>query len=103
MPQSATREALTWLTAYFILSLTLTIYNKAVLQFYAFPYPWLLTAIHTGCGWIGCLILSANNFFTKTRLNDAQRRTVAWFSVLYTVNIAASNVSLNLVTVPVNR
>lgn len=90
-----------WLILYFTFSLLLTIYNKAVMQLMKFSYPWLLTGIHTLCGWIGCRIFSELGIFTPSSLSKEQRKTVNWFSVLYTANIAVSNISLNLVTVPV--
>jgi hypothetical protein len=90
-----------WLILYFIFSLLLTIYNKAVMQLMKFSFPWILTAIHTLCGWIGCRILLELGMFTPTRLSTKQLNTIRMFSILYTANIAVSNISLNLVTVPV--
>lgn len=83
-----------------------------------FPFPWTLTALHALCGTIGGYVLLEQGYYvrrshrsrTATPLNAAQvpARTTQrdnWqllcFSVLYTVNIAVSNVSLQLVTVPV--
>ena len=39
--------AYTWLALYFVCNLTLTIYNKAVMQLVGFHFPWALTAVHT--------------------------------------------------------
>jgi hypothetical protein len=38
-----------WLALYFLCNLTLTLYNKAVMHFVGFKFPWLLTAVHTLC------------------------------------------------------
>ncbi|ORX51338.1 TPT-domain-containing protein [Hesseltinella vesiculosa] len=86
-----------WLGAYFVLNLSLTLYNKAILN--DFSYPWSLTAIHTLCGSVGCYILYMLGIFTPAKLNDNENMVMLMFSVLYTINIAISNVSLNLVSV----
>ncbi|KAI8086024.1 triose-phosphate transporter family-domain-containing protein [Halteromyces radiatus] len=86
-----------WLAAYFVLNLSLTLYNKAILL--DFRYPWSLTAIHTLCGSIGCYILYILGVFTPAKLNDNENMVMLMFSVLYTINIAISNVSLSLVSV----
>ncbi|SAL98825.1 hypothetical protein [Absidia glauca] len=78
-----------WLGAYFILNLSLTLYNKAILL--DFRYPWSLTAIHTLCGSVGCYLLYALGVFTPAKLNDNENMVMLMFSVLYTINIAISN------------
>lgn len=52
-----------WLCLYFILNLTLTIFNKVVLVH--FPFPYLLTATHALFGTIGCLLLVVNSVFVS--------------------------------------
>ncbi|KAL9081335.1 MAG: hypothetical protein Q9159_007357, partial [Coniocarpon cinnabarinum] len=47
----STRTKLILLGTYFALNLSLTIYNKAILG--VFPYPWILTSIHATCLCIG--------------------------------------------------
>ncbi|KAI7853492.1 triose-phosphate transporter family-domain-containing protein [Circinella umbellata] len=86
-----------WLGLYFLFNLGLTLYNKAILL--DFRYPWSLTAIHTLCGSIGCYILYALGYFTPIKLGEHENMVMLMFSVLYTINIAISNVSLNLVSV----
>lgn len=90
-----------WLAIYFFFNLALTLFNKVVLG--AFPFPYLLTAIHAMCGAIGCFILNKQGFFTLSRLTDREDITLLFFSFLYTINIAISNVSLKLVTVPFHQ
>lgn len=93
---SASRASLdsgyVWLALYFAFNLSLTLYNKAILL--DFRYPWSLTAIHTLCGSIGCYILYFCGFFTPAKLGDQENMVMLMFSVLYTINIAISNVSL---------
>ncbi|KAG8969719.1 UAA transporter [Tulasnella sp. 425] len=79
----------------------LTLYNKTVLVH--FPFPYSLTALHTFCGTIGCIWLRRIGYFTPARLTIRQNLTLAAFSVLYTLNIAVSNLSLQLVTVPFHQ
>lgn len=104
-----------WLASYFVLNLTLTLYNKSVLMH--FPFPYTLTAMHALCGSIGTFVLlrlesSENGARPGSRLlapNPMPNLTgkelivLFLFSILYTVNIIVSNASLRLVTVPVRR
>jgi len=92
-----------WLGLYFMNGLTLTLYNKAVMQFTQFKYPWTLTGIHNLCAFLGCLYLQRTGVFSPKRLSRHGELIMLAFSVLYTVNIAMSNLSLNLVTVPFHQ
>ncbi|TPX68412.1 hypothetical protein SpCBS45565_g03109 [Spizellomyces sp. 'palustris'] len=102
-PAPGFREAVFWLLIYFALNLSLTIYNKVVMQFFHFPFPWTLTAVHTACGTIGCYLCSGTGFFVPAKLGQREKLVVVLFSILYTLNIAVSNVSLNMVTVPFHQ
>ena len=88
----STRVKLACLAGYFMLNLCLTIYNKAVLG--KFPYPWLITTLHTSFGAAGCSILLARGYFKLSRLTMRSHAILVAFSFLYTINIAISNVSL---------
>ena len=90
-----------WITYYFFANLALTLYNKFVLV--SFPYAWSLTAVHTLCGAIGARALLSRGAFVPARLGRAENLTLIAFSSLYTINIAVSNLSLNLVTVPFHQ
>ncbi|KAH9471524.1 hypothetical protein Pst134EA_005419 [Puccinia striiformis f. sp. tritici] len=90
-----------WLIYYFAFNLGLTIFNKRVLI--SFPFPWTLTAIHTLAGTIGTQLAHANGIFTAARLSRNHSIILIAFSILYTVNIAVSNLSLHLVTVPFHQ
>jgi hypothetical protein len=89
-----------WLALYFFLNLSLTLYNKVLLVH--FPYPYTVTALHALCGTVGGWSLLARGFFVQKRLSMSDSTALVMFSVLYAMNIAISNVSLNLVTVPVS-
>ena len=89
-----------WLALYFFFNLSLTLYNKVVLVH--FPYPYTVTALHALCGTIGGWSLLAQGLFVQKRLSTSDNVALVMFSVLYAMNIAISNVSLNLVTVPVS-
>ncbi|KAL9057839.1 MAG: hypothetical protein Q9162_002069 [Coniocarpon cinnabarinum] len=88
----STRTKLILLGTYFALNLSLTIYNKAILG--VFPYPWILTSIHATCLCIGCSILRLSGVFTVSELSLGENLTLVAFSLLFTANIAVSNVSL---------
>lgn len=90
---------LSWLALYFVSNLSLTLYNKFVLV--RFPFPYTLTALHALCGTVGGYVLMERGVFEPHALSLAESAVLAAFSVLYTVNIAVSNLSLGLVTVPV--
>ncbi|KAF8895889.1 triose-phosphate transporter family-domain-containing protein [Gymnopilus junonius] len=109
---------LVWLALYFVMNLSLTLYNKSVLL--RFPFPYTLTALHALCGTIGTSILfrlnpgyanpgartltSASPLNLATpNLNGKQLVVLFLFSILYTVNIVVSNASLRLVTVPFHQ
>lgn len=98
--QSTRRSLAFWLILYFCFNLGLTLYNKGILIH--FPFPYTLTALHAFCGTIGGLILLKNGTFVPAELTTADNLALVAFSVLYTINIAVSNISLHLVTVPVS-
>ena len=107
-----------YLGLYFALNLGLTLYNKAILgkvcltpmsqivgvwlqlncltNFVVsqFAFPWLLTTVHTGIAAIGCYLLLVGGYFKLTRLTRRENFVLFAFSLLYTINIAISNVSL---------
>ncbi|CAH7690851.1 triose-phosphate transporter family-domain-containing protein [Phakopsora pachyrhizi] len=94
-------SSVAWLIYYFAFNLGLTIYNKTVLI--SFPFPWTLTAIHTLAGTIGTQLALRLGYFQPARLNRRHSVILISFSILYTVNIAISNLSLHLVTVPFHQ
>lgn len=88
------------LALYFGFNLGLTLYNKGVLV--RFPFPYTLSAVHALCGTIGSTILVRVGVFTPASLSGRETAILVAFSALYTLNIVVSNVSLELVTVPVS-
>ena len=90
-----------WLGLYFALNLALTLYNKLVLV--SFPFPYTLTALHTLACTVGGKLLLQHGFYRPQSVSMADHAVLVFFSILYSVNIAVSNVSLQLVTVPVSN
>ncbi|GAA5997930.1 uncharacterized protein JCM10292_006916 [Rhodotorula paludigena] len=90
-----------WLVLYFGFNLGLTLFNKLVLQ--GFPFPWTLTAIQMLGGTIGTQLALARGLFTQARLTTKENGIMLVFSGLYTINIAVSNLSLHLVSVPFHQ
>merc|ERR1711981_1294346 len=76
---------LIYLGAYFLLNLSLTLYNKALLN--NFKFPWLLTGIHSSFAALGCFVLQQRGLFTLTELNTAEHIKLLAFSTLFTINI----------------
>ncbi|GAA5847328.1 hypothetical protein JCM9279_000238 [Rhodotorula babjevae] len=90
-----------WLALYFAFNLGLTLFNKLVLQ--GFPFPWTLTAIQMLAGTAGTQALAQRGSFPRSRLTSRENVVMVAFSALYTVNIAVSNLSLHLVSVPFHQ
>jgi hypothetical protein len=88
-----------WLALYFCFNLALTLYNKMIL--FRFPFPYSLTAVHALSGVIGGYALLGTGVFVPATLSARESILLAAFSVLYAFNIVVSNISLQLVTVPV--
>lgn len=65
--------------------------------------PWLLTTFHTSATSIGCFILIGTGHLTLTSLTRRENLTLVAFSFLFTLNIAISNVSLAMVSVPFHQ
>lgn len=94
-------KKLTYLALYFLLNLSVTLSNKALLRIAS--YPWLLTFSHTFATSIGCTILLATGQMRLSKLTMRDNFVLIAFSALFTVNIAISNVSLALVSVPFHQ
>jgi Triose-phosphate Transporter family len=119
------------ISSYFLLNLALTFYNKFIMI--DFPFPYFITALHAGSGTIGCLFLrgigvqfssprrESKDGLERGELNEKQNdpqfmttsqssnfnftriMIVLLYSTLYAANIAISNASLRLVSVPFHQ
>jgi hypothetical protein len=87
-----------WVLLWFSLNFSLTLSNKLVLN--KFPFPYSITALHALAGCIGTWLIVRHESRLPT-MSRGQIVVLLSFSVLYTLNIVVSNVSLQLVTVPV--
>ncbi|KAI0249795.1 triose-phosphate transporter family-domain-containing protein [Lactifluus subvellereus] len=90
-----------WLVSYFVLNLALTLYNKVLLV--SFPYPYTLTATHALFGLVGGTCLRLRAVYRPKSLWGSDYILLVAFSFLYSINIAISNASLDLVTVPFHQ
>ncbi|KAG5929489.1 hypothetical protein E4U42_005754 [Claviceps africana] len=88
----------TWLGTYFFFSLLLTLYNKLVLGM--FHFPWLLTFLHASFASMGTFAIMQMGYFKMSRLGRREHLALVAFSALFTANIAVSNLSLAMVSVP---
>lgn len=61
-----------------------------------------MTGLHALSASAGCYIALEREMFVPARLTQKESIMLGAFSVLYTINIAVSNISLQLVTVPVS-
>jgi len=88
-----------WILLWFFLNFSLTISNKVVLN--RFPFPHIITALHALGGCLGTwAVMRPEDRLPALALNEIV--VLVFFSVLFTLNIVVSNVSLQLVTVPVS-
>ncbi|KAL3428416.1 GDP-mannose transporter GONST5 [Phlyctema vagabunda] len=94
-------SAFTHLAIYFSINLSLSTFNKLVLGHFA--YPWLLTASHASFTSIGCFILQKAGYVKLTQLSKDDNLILVAFSTLFTINIAISNVSLAMVSLPFHQ
>ncbi|EME46121.1 hypothetical protein DOTSEDRAFT_70200 [Dothistroma septosporum NZE10] len=97
----STRIKLLFLAAYFFLNLFLTLSNKSVLG--KARSPWLLTAVHASATSIGCFAMLGFGVIKLTDLGTREHLVLVAFSFLFTINIAISNVSLAMVSVPFHQ
>ncbi|KAI5247640.1 TPT-domain-containing protein [Aureobasidium subglaciale] len=99
----STKTKILCLGLYFIMNLGLTLYNKAVLN--NFRFPWLVTTFHTSSAAVGCwvIMLVAPSQLKLSHVGSREQLILVAFSVLFTINIAISNVSLAMVSVPFHQ
>ncbi|MCJ1423815.1 UAA transporter [Sticta canariensis] len=97
----STSTKVKYLIVYFAFNLGLTLFNKAVMI--AFPFPFLLTALHAAAGCLGTGMLYSYGTLKPKSLTLKDSLALYAFSLLYTVNIAVSNLSLSMVTIPFHQ
>jgi len=94
-------KKISYLALYFVLNLSLTLLNKSILQ--QLSTPWLLTVMHSTATFIGCSVLVVTGRLELSKLDNRQMLVMVAFSMLFTLNIAISNVSLAMVSVPFHQ
>lgn len=92
---------ITFIALYLFLNLSLTLSNKSVLS--QLSLPWLLTVSHTTATSIGTFALMGTGHLHLTPLSLRSHLSLLAFSILFTLNIAISNVSLAMVSVPFHQ
>ncbi|MCJ1272676.1 UAA transporter [Puttea exsequens] len=97
----STRIKIKFLMFYFAANMGLTVYNKLILV--DFGRPFSLTALHCLGGIVGTYSLHRAGAFTIKPLTAKSDLKLVGFALLYTSNIAVSNVSLAMVTVPFHQ
>jgi hypothetical protein len=97
-----------------------TLLNKAAFAKVDFHYPWLLSSIHMFCNYLGSqyifwslgrskeaekssLVTKLLGSIQRQSIDEAGRRTILAFSVIFSLNIAIGNVSLKYVSVNFNQ
>lgn len=65
-----------------------------------FSFPWLLTFLHAAFASLGTFSMMHMGYFKLSRLGRRENLALLAFSALFTANIALSNLSLAMVSVP---
>lgn len=89
-----------YMSAYFAINLILTIHTKYLLSRSKFSFPWILSGLHISVSSIGAWMTlrygHRNHQFVK--LTRSLVIKIVFFSALYSINIAMSNVSMKYVS-----
>ena len=105
-----------WLLIWMVNNIGVTLLNKAAFASVHFSYPYFLSAVHMLCNWAGAELLfwlnnnNGDSVVTQA-LGDLQRQSLTrqgrycmWgFSIIFSLNIAIGNVSLQYVSVNFNQ
>lgn len=87
-----------WLVVWCANNILVTIVNKAMFSTLSFPYPFALTSLHMAiCSLSGCFVVERRTFSTRNKLK------IYTFSILFTLNIAIGNVSMQYVSINFNQ
>jgi Triose-phosphate Transporter family len=109
-----------WLLVWTLNNIGVTLLNKAAFAKVEFHYPWLLSSIHMFCNYLGSqyifwslgrskeaekssLVTKLLGSIQRQTIDDAGKRTILAFSVIFSLNIAIGNVSLKYVSVNFNQ
>jgi len=90
---------------WFAINICISIYNKAVFQFYKFDFPFLTASIHltvTFLGTIACQALKVLPPSVKLTW-DEEYWSLMKYSVIYTANIWLATLSVLVASVPLNQ
>ncbi|TPX40535.1 hypothetical protein SeMB42_g01648 [Synchytrium endobioticum] len=94
------------MTIYFLCNLTMTLYSKIIMKLFRFEFPWLLTLSHALFSAAGsAFLIWGLKLIKPTTFMPSRHESVLLllFSLLYTGNIAISNVSLSMVSLPFHQ
>lgn len=81
-----------------------TMLNKAAFSKVNFRYPYALSTIHMACNLVGAQIYFYFNRTMKPKIIEpAHKKTILYFSILFSLNIAIGNMSLRWVSVNFNQ
>lgn len=106
-----------WLVIYFLVNLFLTFHNKWILSVIGFSFPWLLTFLHISIsGLCSFIYMQIRNSTKKASIltSDEYKMNAFGFStdrsiriflysIIFTANIAVSNISLNYISLPFHQ
>ena len=93
-----------WLFVWMVNNILVTILNKAAFAKLDFKYPYALSTIHMVCNIAGAQIYFLLSRSVKPKsLETSHWRSVLWFSLIFSLNIAIGNTSLRYVSVNFNQ
>lgn len=90
---------------WFVINIIISIYNKAVFQFFKFDFPFLTASIHLSVTFIGTVSCQALHLLPpSTELKwDKDYFQLLQFSVIYAANIWLATLSALIASVPLNQ
>jgi drug/metabolite transporter (DMT)-like permease len=87
----------------FASSLAITLHNKIVVSQLKFAFPWSLTCLHSLFAWFGCNLMQKYGLFTRKHTEWRDESTLMGLSTLFMLNIAMSNVTMDMVSLPMHQ
>jgi hypothetical protein len=93
-----------WLLVWMLNNILVTVLNKAAFAKVNFKYPYTLSAIHMSCNILGAQLYFFFNRSVKPKMLEPQHnKSILFFSIIFSLNIAIGNTSLRWVSVNLNQ
>lgn len=94
-----------FLIGYFLANLLLTLHTKWLMARSNFVFPWMISGLHIWISGLGAWLTLrfAYDKYKFVTLNRSLAMKIFWFSIIYSINIAMSNVSMKYVSLSLHQ